>query len=425
MTKMPNLINLQHWLMSEQENPAPPPDAFMGSDPTSLAPQSADKDTKLSIPNTSSPMEKANIEEPKEPDMPKKTNISDFSSWKNKFFKESIKNDVGTLLQMIMQIRDGEFSSYQRKFIEDNLQICFLRQNANINKASGEMRKKVRDDLDMANPSISLVNHFASTLATMPELINTFIRISGYCSNKADLHRKYIASLLGAIQVGSGAQQEDIIYNEKTFSIRISTRFNSKFGLLDVGRWALQQDDPQKYLSDPELEKLDSGAPEEKRVLRHRIIVESVATSFEKRVFIANVLADNGTLYFVGLDLSNILRSGYDNGVLTVSTFQNDASEALFDSDGDLITLQDIKILYQKETGEMDENGNPLKDRTEFIVKRDGMLFVNASLETLQDAAGNLNGLSIKELPFNGNPSDLQNLTRCVASLPELILRNC
>jgi hypothetical protein len=397
----------------------------MGSDPSSLPPQSYDKTTQLSVPQNTSPMEKPNIEEPKEPDMPKDSKISDFSSWKNKFFKESIKNDVITLIQMIMSIRDGELSSYQRKFIEDNLQVCFLRQNSNINKASADMRKKIRDDLDMANPGVSLVNHFSSTLSSMPELINTFIRISGLYSNKADLHRKYIASLIGAIQVGSGAQQEDIVYNEKTYSIRISTRFNSRFGSIDVGRWALQQDDPQKYLADAELEKLDSGAPEEKRVLRHRIIIESVATSFEKRVFIVNVLADNGTIYFIGLDLSNVLRSGYDNGVLTVSTFQNDASEALFDAEGNLTTLQDIKIQYQKETGEMDENGSPLKDKTEFLVKKDGMLLINASLETLMDAAGNVNGLSIKELPFNGNPSDLINLIRCVPSSPELILRNC
>jgi len=422
---MPNLINLQNWLMSEQENPAPAPDAFMGSDPTSLPPQSSDKTTQASIPQVRSPMDNQNIREPKEPDMPKDSKVSDFSSWKNKFFKESIKNDVGTLLQMIMNVRDGELSTYQRKFVEDNLQIVFLRQNSNINKASGDMRKKIRDDLDMANPGVSLTNHFATTLSSMPELINTFIKISGYCSNKADLHRKYIASLIGAIQVGSGAQQEDIVYNEKTYSIRISTRFNSKFGSIDAGRWALQQDDPQKYLADAELEKLDSGAPEEKKVLRHRIIIESIATSFEKRVFIVNVLADNGTLYFIGMDLSNILRSGYDNGVLTVSSYQNDASEALFDSDGNLITLQDIKIQYQKETGEMDENGNPLKDKTEFLVKKDGLLLINASLETLLDAAGNVNGLSVKELPFNGNPSDLVNLTRCVASTPELILRNC
>jgi hypothetical protein len=218
---MPNLINLESWLLKEQENPAPGPEALAGSDPSSLPPESFNKTTQVSVPQQNQPMEQptANLEEPKSPDMPKSKDTSDFSSWKNKFFKESIKNDPNTLLQMVTSIRDGELSSYQKKFVEDNLQIVFLRQNANINKASGEMRRKIRDDLDMANPSTSLTNHFSSVLSTMPELINTFIRISGLGSNKADLHRKYIASLIGAIQVGSGAQQEDIIYNEKTFSI--------------------------------------------------------------------------------------------------------------------------------------------------------------------------------------------------------------
>jgi hypothetical protein len=41
------------------------------------------------------------------------------------------------------------------------------------------------------------------------------------------------------------------------------------------------------------------------------------------------------------------------------------------------------------------------------------------------DAAGNVNGLNVKELPFNGNPSDLVTLTRCIPSAPETILRNC
>jgi hypothetical protein len=326
---------------------------------------------------------------------------------------------------MINQIRDAELSTYQRKFVEDNLQVCFLRQNSNINKASGDMRKKIRDDLDTANPSTSIVNHFVTVLSTMPELVNTFIKISGYYSNKADLHRKYIASLIGAIQVGSGGQQEDIIYNEKNYSMKISTRFNSKFGAIDLGRWTLQQDDPQKYLADPELEKLDSGAPEEKRVLRHRILVESVASYFEKRLFIVNILADNGTVYFVGFDLANLLRSGYENGSFMVNTFQNDASEALFNTDGELVTLMDMKILFQKDTGDVDENGMPLKERAEFVSRKDGMLFLNATIDTLKEASGVVNGLNIKELPYNGNPSDLVGLTRCIASIPEQILRNC
>ena len=420
-------INLEDWLLREQENPAPPPDGFMGSDPSSLSPEADQKTTQLGLPQAQNPMNNPvpEFDDPSGPDMPEKKESSDFPNWRSKFFRESIKNDVNSLVVMINQIRDAELSTYQRKFVEDNLQICFLRQNSNINKASSEMRKKIRDDLDTANPSTSIVNHFVSVLSTMPELVNTFIKISGYYSNKADLHRKYIASLLGALQVGSGGQQEDVIYNEKNYSMKISTRFNSKFGAIDLGRWTLQQDDPQKYLADPELEKLDSGAPEEKKVLRHRILVESVASYFEKRLFIVNILADNGTVYFVGFDLANLLRSGYENGSFMVNTFQNDASEALFNTDGEMVTLMDMKIMFQKDTGDVDENGMPLKERAEFISKKDGMLFLNATIDTIKEASGVVNGLNVKELPYNGNPSDLVNLTRCIASIPEQILRNC
>lgn len=422
-----NWINFEDWLLQEQENPAPGPDALTGSDPTSLPPESDQKTTQLGVVQPQNPAEAPTpeFEEPSSPDLPEKREASDFPNWKSKFFRESIKNDVNTLVNMINQIRDADLTTYQRKFVEDNLQICFLRQNANINKASGEMRKKIRDDLDTANPSTSIVNHFATVLSTMPELVNTFIKISGLYSNKADLHRKYIAALLGAIQVGSGGQQEDLVYNEKTFSMKISTRYNSKFGAVDLGRWTLQQDDPEKYLSDAELEKLDSGAPEEKKVLRHRVLLESVASYFEKRLFIVNVLADNGTVYFVGFDLANLLRSGYENGSFMVTTYQNDASEALFDVDGNIVTLMDMKIMFQKDTGDVDENGMPLKERAEFIARKDGILFMNATLDTLKEASGVVNGLNVKELPYNGNPSDLVNLIRCVPSSPELILRNC
>ena len=64
---------------------------------------------------------------------------------------------------------------------------------------------------------------------------NIFIKIKGLLGAKGDMHRKYIASLLGAVQVGSGANSEDIVYNEKDYSIRISTRFNDKFGRVEIG----------------------------------------------------------------------------------------------------------------------------------------------------------------------------------------------
>jgi hypothetical protein len=53
-----------------------------------------------------------------------------------------------------------------------------------------------------------------------------------------------------AVQVGSGGLNEDLIFNQKDYSIKISTRLNSKFGSIDLGRWFMTADEPEKYLSE-------------------------------------------------------------------------------------------------------------------------------------------------------------------------------
>jgi len=81
--------------------------------------------------------------------------------------------------------------------------------------------------------------------------------------------------------------------------------------------------------------------------------------------------------------------------------------------------------MYTKETGKVDASGKPETQELEFITRKDGILFFIASLETIKDAATSFQGLVVKELPFTGNPSDLQNLMRCVPSATEIILRQC
>ena len=92
---------------------------------------------------------------------------------------------------------------------------------------------------------------------------------------------------------------------------------------------------------------------------------------------------------------------------------------------GDIVPLADIKILFQKETGQVDEFGKPLKEQVEFITRRDGVLVLNASKDVLKEAAYAYNGINFKTIPYNGNPSDLKFLSRCVPSTPEILMRNC
>jgi len=363
--------------------------------------------------------------EPASPDMPEESADFDYDTWESDYFKETIKGDTNKLINMIHKIRDYELDPHRRKFVEDNLQICFLRQQANIEKVSNEIRKAIKEELDQNNPSVSLANHIANSLQSSPDVANVFIKLIGLHGLKGDLHRKFIGSLLLAVQVGSGGLNEDLIFNQKDYSIKISTRMNSKFGSIDLGRWFMTADEPEKYLSDSELERLETGAPEEKDVLRKRVIIDSISTFFKKRSFLVNVVGEDGTIFMLGLDLSTALKSAYNKGKLVVNFYENENSEAIIDKDNNIIPVSDVKILYQKDTGELDESGKPIKQNVEFMARRDGVLFLIASEEIVKEAAYSFVGINIKSLPFNGNPSDLKVLQRCIPSAPEMLLRNC
>ena len=363
--------------------------------------------------------------DPAAPDMPEQMDEQDFEQWKDTYFKETVKGDVNRLLDLIQQVRDLDLQPYPRKFVEDNLQVCFLRQHANVDKASKEIRKLVKDDLDQNNPAVSLVNHIINTLQAMPELNNVFIKLKGLLGMKGDLHRKFIAGIVGGVQVGTGGNNEDVVYNEKDYSIRLSTRYNDKWGKVDIGKWSLREDDPERYLTEPEQRRLEEGSPEEKDVLRRRVVLESIAETFKKRGFIINVCGDDGTIYTLGWDLAGSLKGAYTDGKLIVRTIQSDNSEAMIDDQGAIIPYVDIKIKYVKEGGGVDEDGKPAKEEHDFMERIDGMLFLTAQFQIIREASTSFPGIVLKETPYTGNPSDLRVLQRCVPNAPEILMRQC
>jgi len=434
-----SLINLQHWLIKEVGTgtdtqtgvPGGPPmgQPAMGGMPPQQGgtpnianqPQqmTPDKPEKMQLPDASS--------DPKVPDMPEKMGNDDknFEVWKKEFIVESIKGDVQALKDSILQIRDRDLDAYQRKFVEDNLQILFLRENSNIDQASKEIRKLIKDELDHNNPATTVVNHMATVLEKSPPINNIFIKLTGLRGMKGECHREFIAALLGAVQVGSGAYNADLIYNEKDYSIRISTRLNARFGEVHLGEWSLKEDDPQRYLKAPEMQRLNDGSPEEKETLRKRIIMESIAQEFEKRAFIINVVNTDGTIYTLGWDLASSLKAAYTEGKLIVKTTLNDNNEAMITNEGDIVPLVDVKIVYAYDDGELDEDGKPSKKEIEFMHRKYGQLFLTAPLPVLKKAATSFQGIVLKEIPWSGSPTDLLTLSRCVPGLTELVCRNC
>jgi hypothetical protein len=365
--------------------------------------------------------------DPQAPDMPEeKPEEQDFEVWKSTYLKESVKGDSDRLIELLQTVRDRDgLHPYQKKFVEDNWNIQMLRQHSNIDRATRQIRGQIRNQLDRNNPATSVLTHMTSVLETIPLLNNVFIKLNGYGGLKGDLHRKFIAALLGAVQVGSGSDKEDLIYNEREYSIQISTRFNSRWGDVMIGSWSLKEDDAERYLSEPEMKRLQEGSPHERDALRRRIVVESIADLFETRAFIINVAGEDGTIFALGWDVAGSLRTAFTQGKLVVKTRTSENSEAMITDDGDIVPLVDISIDYMKETGGQTDDGEPESEGIPFLERRDGVLFLTAPLKLIREASSALQGAVFKEIPYNGNPSDLKILSRCVYSAHDLLMRQC
>ncbi len=441
---MKNLL-MEDWLMEQDIPPlAGQPDMPAGQGGGALGtgpggfPQTGPAGAEPTMPPQGSPDVTQQVPEkppenvtadPETPDMPDEKEDLDFEQWKNEYFKQTVVGDPNELLDLLKQVRERSLEPYERKFVEDNIQVQYLRQNANIKQASDKLRKLIKDEIDKNNPAVSVVGHMEEILKTMPELTNVYIKIVGLLGAKGDAHRKYSAALLNAVQVGSGSNTEDIVINEKDsvhggFSIGLSTRFNSQFGDVGLGKWELKEDDPDRFLKEPELNRLENGSPEEKDALRKRIIIESITDRFKTRAFLINVVDNDGTIVFVGLDIGSCLRTAFRDGKLVVKLVKSENSEAMIEDNGAIVAFMDMKVHYRKPTGKLDADGNKEYQELPFMERREGILFLTADISLLSEGASTLSGLACKLIPYTGNPSDLKALTRSVPDCTELLLRN-
>ena len=417
--------NLDFWL-EEQEGPPPLPgagDADMGGPDVTDVSGASQQDTPPE-PQQEAPPEDVS-EDPESPEMPEEDeNDDDFEVWKSNYFKESIKGDAEKMMEMISPMRNKEMEPYQRKFVEDNWNVQLLRMNANVAEASKQVRKSIRDQLDKNNPATSVINHVANALETVQGLKDAYIRMMGYSGNKGELHRKFLAALTSSVQVSSAPDKENIVFNEREYSIKMVTRLNSEWGEVALGSWSLREDDPERYLSEPELKRLSEGSPQERDVLRRRVVVESIAKHFDEQSFLINVVDEDGTIYHLGWDLSNALRGAYTDGRLVVKTVKSENSEAMISDEGKIIPMVDLKIYYVRQPSPA-VVGDEESEEVEFMERRNGMLFLTAGLPTVKEASESMQGTEFKEVSYQGNPSDLRALKRCVYSAHDLLMRQC
>lgn len=424
---MSNFNNLKMWLEQGPEAPdmgPPTGDAMMNPmgmppDPNAGNPPPGDDPAGQMPPDQS--------DEPIAPDMSDVSDEStDFETWRREYFDLAIKGDTNQMLDAISQVRDRDLGAADRRFVEDNFQILILRQDSNIDKASKEIRKKITDELDRNNPGVSVMQHITNTLEAYPMLNDIFIKLAGQGGFKGEGHRRFIAALIGGIQTGVGGFKPDLIYPARDYTIDLSTRLYTKYGDINIGKWTLREDDPDKYLSEPELERLQDGSPEEKKVLRRRICMESIATKYKMRAFLIHVVEpENGTIHAFAWDIAEGLRAGYKEGKLVVRKKQTEYREAMIDDNGAIIPLFAYTINYKSETGEMTNTGEAQSKDVDFMEQRDGVLYLTADPETIQELSGGMPGMWYQSLPYQGNPSDLVTIMRCVPSSVEMLMRRC
>lgn len=413
-------INMLDWLLDEAEEPvaAQAPTTDPNANPVTAQPTAAQPP----------PQPEDNVEDdPATPDEDEGDKPArDFETWRHEFLELSIKGDVAEMLDAIGQVRNHEgLESAQRKFIEDNLQILLYRQDANVAKATKMIRNLIKDDLDRTNPGTTVMQHITATLEQDIVLMQVLFKLTNLYGMKADLHRKYLAGLLGAVQVGGGGQREDLLYSEKDYTINFSTRFATQFGEITLGKWSLKNDDPQRYLTEPELERLSEGSPEEKQTLRRRIILESIADKFKERAFLIHIVDLSGAVIAIGWDLGDSLLAAYKEGKVVVRGQENEEKDAMISDSGEIVTLIDLDILFVKETGSSDDDGKPEMVEVPFMERRDAALYLTAELETLQTASSSLSGMFLREMPYAGNPAEVLTIARCVPDLPSLLNKRC
>lgn len=365
-------------------------------------------------------------QDPQFPEMPdeQESYEDDFEQWKEKFISESKKGDPMRLLDLLDMIKDRELEAQSRKFVDDNLDINYIRQNPLVYQPSAKIRSLMKQDLDRNLPATSILRHITSVLEEVPLVSDMFVKLLGAGGGKQDLHRKFVASLIGGVQVGSGADNEDLIFQDSEYFVQISTRFNTKWGDVYIGSWSLIEGDPERFLKDSEIERLQGGSPEERDVLRRRVVIESIADKYKKRAFLITTVSTDATIYHLGMDLGNCLQSGFLDGRLVVRCQDSDTREIFVDDDGNVVQIPEVTIYYIRDVdtpGSIDRG----TEEIEFIRCRQGQLFLSAHADLLIEVMSTLDGIVFKELPWRGNPTDFLKMSRCTPRADEILFRRC
>ena len=262
-------------------------------------------------------------------------------------------------------------SSSERSFVDSNLSSLSLLEETVVE----EIRKKLKKEKEPEMLMIAL----EEALDSYPEMAEALQRLSAAGPDKSNLWRQLVAALCnGAVIPGvvGGEVHCPRGKGEEPMVLRPICTLN--WGYVDLGSVRITATSPEDYLSDESRQRLTNGAPEERRVLRNRVFVESVADQLGGGYYmVLAIKQDDPNWDMVGFS-SDIFRESYEGGLLTVmESMPGLAGSLAVDKDGQWVTMTTWRMasINQDEVG-VDMETGAQKPKFEIISELQGDRFI-------------------------------------------------
>lgn len=422
---MATAINTAYFLQAllEQTPDEPPADVATGAQPPAdpaadalppaVDPGAPPADTLLPEPGPDSPIAPT-------PEDPSIAEVDPLTGAINEYLdvlrKSSDDRDVleKTLNEMSARADTPAF----RTFIAANLSAITLLDESVVVEA----QKKIRRGKAADKTAEELVAAMEQELTERKELAEAVQRISALGSNRGNSWRQLVAALCGGAVVPGpiGGEVQVPIGSKKRGEILIlRPQAYLGWGAVDLGKVGLTSESPTEYLGGEEQTKLGSGAPEERRVLRNRMVIEAIADQLGGGVYALLVVEQSGSWHTAYFD-SEMFREAYEQGTITViEPYPQPGGVLAFDADGNIVNTAAWGLsLIDKNSGVVDPaTGEKKFDAVQVAESKGERLVYTGDGEQLAEL-----GSSVYDHSWTGEPKDLESIRRSVPSARETIM---
>jgi hypothetical protein len=315
-------------------------------------------------------------------------------------------SDHKVLEEALLAMRDGAEGSAHRTFVEMNLSAISLLEETVVVDA----QKKIRRGKNADSSPHDVFESMEEELSGVKELSEAVQRISALGASRGSAWRQLVAALCGgAIVPGPTGGEVHVPVGGKKQKAVVVMRPQAYlgWGAVDLGGVTMTSESPDEYLGGEERVKLSNGSPEERRVLRGRMVIEAIADQLGGGTFTILVVSQAGswtTAYFDG----DLFREAYESGTITVIEPHPKVGGSLcFDGDGNVVVASTWGLaVVDRDSGITDPATGVMRYDAEQVAENKGDRLVYISDG---DKLG-IVGASVYDHPWVGDAESLGSL---------------